>query len=80
MALERLERDPASVGRFGSPVPPLCRSRPCALGVDEAGRGPVLGERDRGTGAPGGGAGWAGPGCERRDPVRGGGPGVPGWA
>ncbi|XP_033927922.1 ribonuclease H2 subunit A [Melopsittacus undulatus] len=43
MALARLERLPPDSGPFGSPVPPRCRDRPCAVGVDEAGRGPVLG-------------------------------------
>ncbi|XP_074423042.1 ribonuclease H2 subunit A [Larus michahellis] len=51
MALARLERDPAGGGRFGSAVPPPCRRQPCALGVDEAGRGPVL-DRDYGSGYP----------------------------
>ncbi|XP_007993619.1 ribonuclease H2 subunit A [Chlorocebus sabaeus] len=43
MDLSELERDNTGRCRLSSPVPAACRKEPCALGVDEAGRGPVLG-------------------------------------
>ncbi|XP_023601904.1 ribonuclease H2 subunit A isoform X2 [Myotis lucifugus] len=42
MDLGELERDNTGRCRLNSPVPAVCRKEPCVLGVDEAGRGPVL--------------------------------------
>ncbi|MEE6515306.1 hypothetical protein FKM82_023949, partial [Ascaphus truei] len=44
MDLEQFERENSQSRLLGSPVPDLCRREDCCLGIDEAGRGPVLGE------------------------------------
>nr|XP_014342782.1 PREDICTED: ribonuclease H2 subunit A [Latimeria chalumnae] len=43
MDLSEFERDNSRSCRLVSSVPELCRGEECCLGVDEAGRGPVLG-------------------------------------